>query len=225
MRPLLLCLFLLLKPFPATGAEGIALYDQLRNSIVTVKGKTPSLDRDGRIRTDETSGAGIILDSTGIVATNTHVIYGGKFIEVTLDSGETLNARILYIAPQDDVSLIKIDPPFPLAVVNWADSNLVQLGDDVITIGHSELLRATLSGGHIRSIGVHKDDPARTPEFFLLDINHYPGDSGGPVFDRQGRFLGLMNAKRMTENRACLVIPSNKIHFAYLTVANGDQNR
>ena len=209
----------------AIAAEGIALYDQLRDTVVTVQGLTPSLPSRGKIGMFSTTGAGVILDTDGVIATNTHVIYGAQYIQVILKTGEKLNASVLYISPTEDIALLKIIPPRSLNPIIWADSNLVQLNDDVITLGHSELLKSTISGGHIRAIGVHQGDPSQTPEFLELDINHYQGDSGGPVFNRKGAFLGLMNAKRTHENRACLIVPSNKVHFAYLDVAHPTQKR
>ena len=125
----------------------------------------------------------------------------------------------------DDLALLQVTPPRAMTPITWADSNLASLGEDVVTIGHSDMIGPVISGGHIKAIGVHHSDPAQTPEFFELDINHYEGDSGNPVFDKQGRFLGMMNAKITGQNRACLVIPANKIHFAYLTLANKSQTR
>ncbi len=220
----LLALSLLISAHQAWAASGIALYNELRASIVTVTGKTPSVI-DGRPAFLQTWGAGVILDATGTIATNTHIIYGADYIQITLNTGQILPARVLFISPTEDLSLLKIDPPSPLEPITWADSSLTRLDDEVITIGHSELLKSTISGGHVRAIGIHKNDPTQTPEFLELNINHYQGDSGGPVFTRQGEFLGLINAKRLNENRACFAIPSHKIHFAYLSLAQPTKNR
>ena len=225
MRPALVLFFLIFLPAHALAARGIALYDQLQNSVVTVQGLTPTAPSDGKIGMFSSTGAGVILDGNGIIATNTHVIYGAQYIQVILKTGEKLNAAVLYIATSDDVSLLRITPTHPLTPIVWADSDLARLNDEVITLGHSEWLKSTISGGHIRAIGIHENDPLKTPEFLELDINHYQGDSGGPVFTRSGAFLGLMNAKRTLEDRACLVVPSNKVHFAYLNLAHPSQNR
>jgi S1-C subfamily serine protease len=69
----------------------------------------------------------------------------------------------------------------------------------------------------VRGIGIRRNDPARIPEFLELDINHYEGDSGGPVFTRQGRLLGIMSARQNGANRASFAIPSNKVRAAYLS--------
>jgi serine protease Do len=225
MRPLLVFLFLLLAAGKAVATDGLAIYNALQASIVTVTCRSAVRSEEGRAGIYETSGAGVILDAAGTIATNTHIIYGSRIIEVTLPAQGTFPATVLFVSPQNDFSIIRITPPGPLTPVTWADSDLARLQDEVVTIGHSPLLKSTISGGNIKSIGIRKNDPAQTPEFFELNINHYEGDSGGPVFDREGRLLGLMNAKRLTRDRSCLVVPANKIHFAYLNVATGFQKR
>lgn len=98
-------LYLIMASPSASAAEGIALYNELRASVVTVQGFTPTPpSHDGKIGMFHTTGAGIILDEQGIIATNTHVIYGAQYIQVTLPTGEKLNASIVYIAPSEDVS-------------------------------------------------------------------------------------------------------------------------
>lgn len=219
-----LLIFLALTSHHASASEGIALYNELRNSIVSIHGKTPAVVNE-RPAFLETSGAGVILDTSGTIATNTHVIYGATYIQVSLHSGETFPARVLFVSTTDDLSLIKIESTVALIPILWADSNLIQLNDEIIAPGNSELLKTTLSGGHIRAIGVRKGDLTQTPEFLELDINPYEGDSGGPVFTRHGEFIGLINAKRLNENRASFVVPSNKIHFAYFNLAKPDETR
>ncbi|MBF0486275.1 MAG: serine protease, partial [Candidatus Omnitrophica bacterium] len=84
------------------------------------------------------------------------------------------------------------------------------------TIGHSDLLNGTISGGIVAGMGtVPAESGGQSIELIQLNINHYQGDSGGPVFDNQGRLLGLMSAKRLTKDRACFAVPANKIHFVY----------
>ena len=110
MRPLLVCLFLLISTAGSFAAEGIPLYNALRNSIVTIKGRSAVTSEEGKTGTYETIGAGAILDVVGTIATNTHVIYGSQTIEVTLVTHEVLMAKVLYVSPQNDLSIIKIEP-------------------------------------------------------------------------------------------------------------------
>ncbi len=219
MRLVSIFLFILLVDLPVHAAEGIALYNELSDCMVAIKASTTTASK-GRVAVREQQGAGVIIDPKGVIATNTHIIFGAQYVQVILETGEKLNARIVYISPNQDLALLKITPPHPLPAITWADSDRAGLGDEVITFGHSELLKSTISGGHVRSIGFRQGDTAQIPEFLELDINHYPGDSGGPVFTRQGHFLGLMHAKRMDKNRASFVVPSNKIRAAYLSHLN-----
>jgi S1-C subfamily serine protease len=146
-------------------------------------------------------------------------------VRVYLKDGRELGAKIIYISPSYDFSLLKIDTIDPLPAITWADSEQLSLGQEVVTIGHSALLNETISGGVIIGWGTRTTEQGDTVEVLQLNINHYPGDSGGPVFDREGRLAGLMNARRTQKDRATLAVPVNKIHFAYLNLAPGTQNK
>jgi S1-C subfamily serine protease len=233
-------------PLTATAAESrLEKLLEYQDSVVTVKAQTYSA-ADGeerpkaaltpsgqivilnnqRVSLFERTGAGIIVDPDGTIATNTHVIYGSQIIKVVLRDGSELSAQLLFVSPQYDFSLIRVNAGRPLPAVEWGDSDAVELGQEIVTIGHSPLLDRTISGGRIIGLGTRTTDDSRvTPELLELNINHYSGDSGGPVFTEDGRFLGLVNAKRTTVDRACFAIPVNKIHSAYLNLVNQAQNQ
>jgi len=174
----------------------------------------------------EKTGAGVIIDPNGTIVTNTHIIYDSQIIKVVLRDGIELPATVLFVSPQYDFSLIKVDAGRALPAVEWGNSDEAQLGQEIITIGHSPLLNRTISGGRIVGMGTRTaEDGTVTPELLELNINHYGGDSGGPVFNAAGQFLGLVNAKRFTVDRACFAIPVNKIHSAYLNLVNQSQNQ
>jgi S1-C subfamily serine protease len=179
-----------------------------------------------RVSMLEKTGAGVIVDPNGTIVTNTHVIYGSQVIKVVLRDKSEVPASVLFVSPQYDFSLIKVSAGRTLPSVEWGNSDEAQLGQEIVTIGHSPLLDRTISGGKIVGLGTRTaEDGTVTPELMELNINHYSGDSGGPVFDAAGRFLGLVNAKRSTVDRACFAVPANKIHSAYLNLVNQAQNQ
>ena len=161
------------------------------------------------------SGAGVIVDSTGVIVTNTHTILNSQRIIVTLHDGRSFPAQVLGVVAQYDFSFLRIQPPEPLTAITWSDSDAIKLGEDIVTIGHSEILRETISGGKIIGIGVQNEKTSkRTPQetkLIRVNINVYKGDSGGPIFDRKGQFLGLMVAGEIKANRSSFAIPSNEI--------------
>ena len=204
----------------ATFQTALGKIQSYKEAVITIRAQTVSFDGH-RASALERTGAGVVIDPKGIIVTNTHIIYGSNIIKVILQDGTRLNAQILFISKEYDFSLLKIDPPHPLTAIAWADSDKISLGEEVITIGHSPLLNQTISGGRINGLGTRTlEDGTITPELLQISINHYPGDSGGPVFDNSGRLIGLMNAKRTTVQRAAFAVPSNKIHLEYFNLVN-----
>ena len=164
----------------------------------------------------ERSGAGIVIDPSGLIVTNTHTIFNAKKVFVILRDQTSFPAEVLGIVSQYDFAFLRIQPPTPLAAISWADSDQIHLGDDIVTIGHSDLLKEAISGGKIIGIGVaggknlHSTEGEET-KLIQININVYKGDSGGPIFDRKGNFVGLMVAGQMKTDRSSFAIPSNQI--------------
>lgn len=159
-------------------------------------------------------GAGVIISSSGLVVSNIHTIFGAEKIIVHLSDETTLNAKVLHLAESDDLALLKVEPPSPLISIEFADSNLVKLKDEVINIGSSEWLKKTISGGNINGLGTNRI----TKEIDLIKINItlYKGDSGGPLLNKDGQLIGMMIGKLKGKDRASFAIPSNKIKKLYL---------
>jgi S1-C subfamily serine protease len=208
-------------PLTASARETpLSKVQSCKDSTVSVKARAITID-GGRATVRENSGAGIIIDPSGLIVTNTHVIYGSNIITVTLTDGSSANAAVAFISKTYDFSILKVSPSSPLIPIQWADSDLCALGQNIITIGHSPLLNQTISGGTINGMGTRmSSDGTATPVLIEVSINHYPGDSGGPVFNTAGEFLGLIDSKRTTIQRATFAIPSNMIRTDYLRLKN-----
>jgi S1-C subfamily serine protease len=161
----------------------------------------------------ERHGTGIIIDPTGIIVTNTHIIVNAPRILVGLSNGKAYEAKILY-ASEADFSFIKIETSYPLAAVQWADSSEAQLGQSIIALGNSEFNHFSILGGEITSL--IESMSTNTIELLELNLNLYQGDSGGPILDNNGQLLGLIMAKRKTQDRKSYAIASNKIRQEYL---------
>ncbi len=160
------------------------------------------------------TAAGIIIDPSGIIVTNTHTIIHAPFIFVILRDGTKLPANVLFASGEFDFSFLKIEAPYPLKSVRWADSSLANIGDPIIAIGNADLDNQSIMGGHIKSI--LQSQSTMTNDFLELDLDLFHGDSGGPILDEQGRLLGIIMAKRESQENSSLAIASNKIHQQYL---------
>ena len=156
-------------------------------------------------------GAGVIIDPAGMVVTNLHTVKFATELAVVLHDGTVLSGKILHLLPEHDLVLVKIDPPSPLEAIPFADSDAVQLGDAVINIGSSELLKETISGGRITRLGTIDTPDGPKVELIQVNIDLYKGDSGGPLLNREGALIGMIAAKLKNQNKATLAIPANKI--------------
>lgn len=99
---------------------------QTEKSIVAVKTELTRImpTNPPKMATFERTAAGLVIDPTGIIVTNTHTIIHAPFIFVILPDGTKLPAQVIFSSESYDFSFLKIQPPYPLAIVRWADSSL-----------------------------------------------------------------------------------------------------
>lgn len=224
-RHVLLILFLNILSLGGFAASVLAqpslieLIEQKKDAIVTIQAQTvepnKTLPLSGvmNIPVLEKTGAGIIIDPRGYIVTNTHTILYAQFIFVTLNDGTRFEAAITSIAPGTDFTILKINSTSPLKFLDWADPRNITLGTEVISIGNSTLWKQTICGGKIT--GIANKLSQDTVALMEMDIELDRGDSGGPVLDRKGNFLGIIIAKNTRASRASYAIPSTEIrkHF------------
>ncbi|MBF0490421.1 MAG: trypsin-like peptidase domain-containing protein [Candidatus Omnitrophica bacterium] len=216
---ILLFSLLLLSPLPSQAEEG-SLIGRMQNiepslvEIRTVYARTLK-KRNGRaaIASYERHGAGIIIDPSGIIVTNTHIIANAPHTYVGLSNGKILEATVLY-SSEADFSFLKIKYPHPLKAITWADSSEAKIGQSIIALGSSDYNYQSILGGEITSLIESRSSGAI--ELLELNLNLYEGDSGGPILDQEGHLLGLVMAKRKTQDRKSYAIASNKIRQEYL---------
>ena len=138
-------------------------------------------------------GSGFIVDKSGVIVTNRHVVERAARITVTLQDQTTLPAAIIGHLSIADIALLRVKPASPLPVLTWGDSDRMRVGDPVIAIGNPLGLGGSVSSGIISGLN---RDIRTTPfdDFIQTDaaINH--GSSGGPLFDMQGHVIGVNTA-------------------------------
>ncbi len=145
-----------------------------------------------RLRMQLSLGSGFIIDAEGIVITNHHVIAGADEVEVVLQNGLVLDARIVGSDPATDIAVLRVDPEQPLPVVQFGDSERARVGEWVVAIGNPFGLGGSLTAGVIsargREIGGAYDDYLQT------DVAINRGNSGGPLFNMDGDVIGVNTA-------------------------------
>ena len=138
-------------------------------------------------------GSGFILDETGYIVTNNHVIENADEITVKLKNGDEYDAAIIGTDPSTDIALIKIDAETDLPTLELGDSEKLDIGQWVLAIGNPFGLDHTVTAGIVsakgRVIGAGAYD-----DFIQTDASINPGNSGGPLIDMEGRVVGINTA-------------------------------
>jgi serine protease Do len=136
------------------------------------------------------AGSGFIIDPSGIIVTNNHVVGHADKIVVSLTDGRQLPARLLGHDALTDVAVIKVQTNEALPSVSWGDSRKVEVGDWILTAGNPFGLGGSVSVGIISAQG---RDLGSGPfdNFLQVDAPINPGNSGGPVFNMDGQVIGV----------------------------------
>ena len=138
-------------------------------------------------------GSGFIVDPSGYVVTDDHVVENADKIVITLQDGGQYTARVIGRDTMTDLALVKIDTERLLPNVRWGDSDTARVGDWVLAIGNPFGLDNTVSSGIISARG--RDIHAGPYDDFLqIDAAINRGNSGGPTFDLNGNVIGINTA-------------------------------
>ncbi len=191
------------------------------NISVKGKGQSPNTGQPGESvsyapHIVDIVGSGSIVDRSGIIVTNRHVIENAYEIYVTLQDGTTKQARLLGKGLNFDLALLKIDVGRSLPAIKVGNSDGVRVGDRVLAIGNPLGLQGTVTSGIVSA--THRDLSGPYDEFIQTDaaINH--GNSGGPLFNTRGEVIGINNqifSDSSTSGSIGLgfAIPSNDVTF------------
>lgn len=141
-------------------------------------------------------GSGFIIDDSGRILTNNHVISGSNQVEVTLPDQTRHRAEVLVRDPQDDLALIQISPKKKLPFLPLGDSDKLQVGQKVLAIGNPFGLDLTLTTGVVSSLGrtIQSNRDERLEGMIQTDAAINSGNSGGPLLDSQGNVIGINTA-------------------------------
>lgn len=169
----------------------------------------------------EKNGAGVIIHPAGFIITNLHTVVFADKIYVILSNQKMLRAKLLKYLPDDDLALLQVSAPIPLTPIVVANSDLVRLGDRLINIGHSPLLRHTITEGLVNRLATKTwPDGHISVEYIQANMNLYKGDSGGPLLNENGYLVGMVMGRLRSQDKAAIAIPSNKLKNLYLGYIN-----
>ena len=138
-------------------------------------------------------GSGFIIDASGTIVTNNHVIDGAEEIQVVLDDGTELDATLVGHDPKTDVAVLKVSSKKPLPTVPWGDSDRLEVGDWVVAIGNPFGLGGTVTSGIVSARG-RDINAGPYDDFIQVDAAINRGNSGGPLFNTDGQVVGMNTA-------------------------------
>jgi serine protease Do len=138
-------------------------------------------------------GSGFIIDPAGYVVTNNHVIADADEITVRLHDETELKAELIGRDTKTDIALLKVKTDKPLAALTWGDSEAARVGDWVLAIGNPFGLGGTVTAG-ILSARQRDINSGPYDDFLQTDASINRGNSGGPMFNMDGRVIGINTA-------------------------------
>jgi serine protease Do len=138
-------------------------------------------------------GSGFIIDPSGFVVTNNHVVQNADKVTVIFQDDSQHVAKVVGRDAKTDLALLKIDAPKPLPYVSWGDSSSEEVGDWVLAVGNPFGLGGSVSPGVVSARG--RDIHAGPYDDFLqIDASINRGNSGGPTFNLNGQVIGINTA-------------------------------
>ena len=167
--------------------------DELFRDFFNRRGQGDPQNRERGPRRVNSLGSGFIIDPSGIVVTNNHVISEADEITVILNDGARLKAEIIGKDQKTDIALLRVKPDKPLKAVTFGDSDKLRLGEWVVAIGNPFSLGGSVTAG-IVSARNRDINSGPYDNYIQTDAAINRGNSGGPLFNLDGEVIGINTA-------------------------------
>lgn len=195
------------SPVPPTTSQAPLLPSiadvvaRVKPSVVAINIQVVTYDIFNTQSLQKGAGSGWIIDKSGIIVTNNHVVEGAKSITVTLDDGRTFPVDVKTVATDAlaDLAVLKITAE-NLTAASVGDSIGLRIGDWVVAIGNSLGMGISATKGIVSSLGVSLEVSAGQTlnDLIQTDAAINPGNSGGPLVNMAGEVIGITSAKVST---------------------------
>ena len=189
----------------------ISTWQQEEKDTPDVKNDLLFASPDGRTAL----GSGFVISEDGYIATNYHVIESAQKISVVTFDNKVYEAEVSGTDAKTDIALIKIGTEVPLPAVEFGDSDRVKIGDWVLAIGNPFGLGSSVTAGII-SAKSRDIDSGPYDDYLQTDASINQGNSGGPMFDMEGKLIGINTAIFSTVGNSVGVgfaLPSNQAEW------------
>lgn len=170
-------------------------------------------------------GSGFIIDPSGVILTNAHVVDNANKVTVTLKDGRIFKGEVKGVDEITDLAVVKINAQgADLPIAPLGDSSTVRVGDWAIAVGNPVGLDNTVTLGIISTLGrsaAKAGIPDKRVEFIQTDAAINPGNSGGPLLNAQGEVIGINTAIRADAMGIGFAIPINQAKSLQTLLASG----
>jgi serine protease Do len=176
-----------------------SVLSKVKPSVVAINTELTGYDIFNRPYQQEAAGSGWILDDSGLVVTNNHVIEGANTISVVLWDGQSVPAEIIGTDALSDIAVLKINVP-NLTKIAIGDTSKLEAGEWVLSVGNSLGLGITAKEGIISRVGVNLEGYSQESVDKLIETSAAinPGNSGGPLVNMRGEVIGITSVKIST---------------------------
>ncbi|RKK03988.1 Do family serine endopeptidase [Pseudoroseomonas wenyumeiae] len=144
-------------------------------------------------RRAQSQGSGFIIDASGIIVTNNHVVDGADEINVVLQDNTTLKAELVGVDARTDLAVLRVKTDKQLPTVPFGDSDKAEVGDWVLAIGNPLGFGGSVTSGIVSARG-RNINAGPYDDFIQTDAAINRGNSGGPLFNMQGEVIGINTA-------------------------------
>jgi len=178
--------------------ENISIYAKSSRAVVNISNIAVNYDFYYRaIPAESGSGTGFLINKSGIIVTNYHVVEGASKLVVTLADNSQWPGKLVGADPNNDLAIVRIEAPAEsYDVLKFSHSNDIVVGQKVLALGNPFGLRQTLTTGIISALGrtIAAKNGRKIEGIIQTDAAINPGNSGGPLLDSEGNVIGINTA-------------------------------
>jgi serine protease Do len=182
-------------PLPRDWMSYRPVVKRVLPAVVCIEGNKKAADRVAKFEGVEPGfGSGVLIDPSGVVLTNNHVVAGVETVEVTLQDGRKFTAKDIRRDPKSDLAVMKLDAAEALPFLEFGDSDAMEVGDRVLALGAPFGLTGSVTQGIVSAKSRQNLNLNLYEDFVQIDAAVNPGNSGGPLVNMEGKVIGLTSA-------------------------------
>lgn len=214
----------LLNKIDVLSGNLTSIQSDFSRQISTIKASTSAdfsgiieiaLQSTTSIQTNVAQGSGFFIAPEYIV-TNAHVLSGARYAKIITYDGKSRFSKLIGYDNNMDIALLKIDETYPILML--ANSDEIRVGEKVIALGNPLGFSFTATEGIVSAVNRVGDN--NIPAYIQTDVSLNPGNSGGPLIDKQGEVIGINNFKLSNAEGIGFALESNYIKDAVNQIAN-----